>query len=330
MKKGALISVFLFVLFFLIPVLFISIGGSPGSPGTQTTDTSPENSGEEPLTQPAEEAERTIPVFRSETETVEQTGLEEYVAGVVASEMPATFDIEALKAQALTARTYAAKQIASPSEINLPDGALVTDTTMHQVYQSEQELKEEWGKDFDWKMKKINEAVRATKGQVLTYEGQPITASFFSTSNGHTENAEDYWQNPEPYLQSVESPWDTESPRYANEISISVAKVEQALGISLSEGASGTVLSQTESSRVEEVELGGETFSGRDIREKLELDSTDFTISRQGNELIFATKGWGHGVGMSQYGADGMADEGKTYEEIVKHYYKGVEIAGLS
>ncbi|SFQ27515.1 stage II sporulation protein D [Salibacterium halotolerans] len=330
MKRGVVVSVFLFGLFFLIPVVFISVWGSSGSPGTQTTETASDQNEQQPLTRPAERSEQTIPVFRSETETVEQTGLEEYVAGVVASEMPASFDIEALKAQALTARTYAAKQIASPSEINLPDGALVTDTTMHQVYQNEEELKEEWGSDFEWKMEKVNKAVRATEGQVLTYEGKPITAAFFSTSNGHTENAEDYWQNSEPYLQSVESPWDTSSPRYSNEITIPVAEVEQALGISLSKGAAGTVLSHTESSRVEEMEFGGETFSGREIREKLELDSTDFTVSRQGNDMVFSTKGWGHGVGMSQYGADGMADEGKTYKEIVKHYYKGVEITGLS
>ncbi|MGY4688427.1 stage II sporulation protein D [Salibacterium sp. K-3] len=330
MKKGIWVSVCLFTLFFLIPVLFVSLTGSPPSSGTDTAAPSTGGGDQQPLAQLDEESDRSIPVFRSETETVEQTGLEEYVAGVVASEMPAEFEMEALKAQALTARTYAAKQLASPSKIDLPEGALVTDTTMHQVYQSEEELKKAWGEDFEWKMDKVEEAVRATEGQVLTYEGKPITAAFFSTSNGYTENAEDYWQNPEPYLQSVESPWDEESPRYKNSIRIPVAEVEQALGISLQNGDTGTIVSRTESSRVEEMKIGGETFEGREIREKLDLDSTDFTVSRDGSSMIFSTKGWGHGVGMSQYGADGMAAEGKTYDEILKHYYRGVEISSLS
>ncbi|MFZ4452976.1 stage II sporulation protein D [Salibacterium aidingense] len=330
MKKGVLVSVLLITLFFLIPVLFVGLPDKSEKTWTESGET-PEDLEQKPLTQlEQEEREKSIPVFRSETETVEQMNLEEYVAGVVASEMPAEFEMEALKAQALTARTYAAKQMASPAEINLPEGALVTDTPMHQVYQSEEELKEKWGEDYEWKMDKVKEAVLATAGQVLTFEGQPITAAFFSTSNGYTENAEDYWQNSEPYLQSVESPWDKGSPRYENVTRIPVEELEQTLGVSLQNGEAGTILSRTDGNRVEELELGDQTFNGREIREKLELDSADFSITREGNNVIFSTKGWGHGVGMSQYGADGMAKEGKNYREIVKHYYKGVEISSLS
>ncbi|MDA3128741.1 stage II sporulation protein D [Aliibacillus thermotolerans] len=270
-----------------------------------------------------------ISVFRTEMEKVEEVELEDYVVGVVASEMPAEFEIEALKAQALTARTYAVKQFTEPTDIDLPEGAFVTDSETHQVYHSEEELKELWGEDYQWKINRVKEAVEATKGQVLTYEGELITAAFFSTSNGYTENAEDYWENPVPYLQSVESPWDTDSPRYHNSKKIPIATVEERLGTKIASTSVGEIISRTNSGRVKEVTIGNDTFTGREVREKLKLDSSDFEMERAGNDIIFHTKGWGHGVGMSQYGALGMAEEGKQYTDIVKHYFKGVEIVTL-
>ena len=178
-------------------------------------------------------------------------------------------------------------------------------------------------------MDKIRKAVRETKGQVLTYQDEPITAAFFSTSNGYTENAEDYWQNPVPYLQSVESPWDKQSPRYENVQRVPVTEVERILGVSLPSQEAGTITERTEGGRVAAFQIGGKTFHGREIREKLQLDSSDFQVERQGEELHFRTKGWGHGVGMSQYGAEGMAKEGKSYEDILSHYYKGVTISSF-
>ncbi|RSL29675.1 stage II sporulation protein D [Salibacterium salarium] len=328
MKKGVFFSVVMITLFFLIPILLVVIPGQGEDKVSESTQ-KVERETRQASAQLEETEERTVPVFRSETETVEETDLETYVAGVVASEMPVEFDVEALKAQALTARTYVAKQMASSSDINLPQDALVTDTTMHQVYKSEEELKEEWGDDFDWKMNKVKEAVFATQGQVLTYDGEPITAAFFSTSNGYTENAEDYWQNPEPYLQSVESPWDKASPRYENVQRMAVGEVEQKLNISIPAEDTGEIISRTDGNRVAEVQLGGETFDGRHIREELGLDSSDFQMTREGGDMVFATKGWGHGVGMSQYGADGMAREGRDYQDILQHYYKDVVISSL-
>jgi stage II sporulation protein D len=272
----------------------------------------------------------TVAVFRSKTQKIEEFDFEDYIIGVVASEMPAEFSIEALKAQALTARTYIIKHMLNPSEINIPKGAQVTDTVQHQVFRSDADLREFWGKDYDWAKAKVTEAVRATRGQIITYEGSPITASFFSTSNGYTENSEDYWPNKFSYLRSVESPWDSESPRYKTEKTITSQEFFNALGVKLpGDGTVGEITSRTQGGRVAKVEVNGKTFTGRDIREKLDLDSSDFQWKRSGNNVVIQTKGWGHGVGMSQWGAEGMAKEGKSYQEIIKYYYNGVQISSI-
>ncbi|HET7627032.1 MAG TPA: stage II sporulation protein D [Bacillales bacterium] len=271
-----------------------------------------------------------ISVYRTSENEVETVPLEKYVVGVVASEMPANFELEALKAQALAARTYIVHYLLNPPDLNLPDGAQVTDTPMNQVYNDPQQLKEIWGADYDWKIAKIRKAVDETRGQIITYNGKPITVAFFSTSNGYTESADAYWQNALPYLQSVPSPWDRQSPKFASTETIPTAEVEAKLGVSLTEdGKIGEVLKTTPGHRVGEIKIDGTVFSGREVRETLNLRSTDFSMTRQGDEVIVRTKGWGHGVGMSQYGANGLAGEGKTYKQIVKYYYRGVSISDL-
>lgn len=271
-----------------------------------------------------------VSVYRSNQNAIENVPLEEYVVGVVASEMPVQFEMEALKAQALTARTFIVKQMLTPTDINIPNNAMVTDTVLHQVYKNSMELKEQWGNDYEWKIARIKEAVLATEGQILTFDGEPITASFFSTSNGYTENSEDYWQNQIPYLRSVESPWDKDSPRYQGQTKLTTKEFEEKLGVSLPQGNTiGEIVERTSSNRVAKVKINNTILTGRDIREKLDLDSTDFRWRRAGSEIIIETKGWGHGVGMSQYGADGMAKEGKSYTDIIKHYYQGVSISEI-
>lgn len=272
-----------------------------------------------------------VAVYRSKQEIIQEIPLENYIRGVVAAEMPAEFELEALKAQALTARTYIVKHLLNDPNLDLPEGAQVTDTVMHQVYKSPKELKEIWGPDYAWKMARITDAVNQTRGKIITYNGSPITASFFSTSNGYTENSEDYWQNPFPYLRSVESPWDKDSPKFFDQKVVTVTQFENKLGVQLpSEGSVGTILAKTEGNRVAKVEVGGKEFSGREIREKLSLRSTDFTWRKKGNHIIIQTKGYGHGVGMSQYGANGMASQGKTFKDIITHYYQGTSIADMN
>ncbi|MGE7875951.1 stage II sporulation protein D [Peribacillus muralis] len=269
-----------------------------------------------------------VAVYRSNAKKIEKVPMETYLTGVVASEMPADFEEEALKAQALTARTYIVNQLIGERRSGLPDGADVSDTVMHQVYKNDDELKNQWGSEYKSKMKKISKAIKETEGQILTYDGKPITATFFSTSNGYTENSEDYWQADFPYLRSVSSPWDKEeSPKFYNKVVVNTADFENKLGVSLSSGTTiGTVVERTSGNRVGVVEIGGKKLTGKQIREKLGLTSSDFNWERQGNRIVITTKGSGHGVGMSQYGANGMAREGKSYEDIVKYYYKGVKV----
>lgn len=269
-----------------------------------------------------------VAVMRASSDKVENVPVETYVARVVASEMPGEFEPEALKAQALTARTFIVNHMVSQDKSDKSD---VTDTVSDQVYHSKQELRDLLDGDFEWKMEKIKKAVKATKGKILTYEGSPITASFFSTSNGYTENSEDYWENKVPYLRSVKSPWDKGSPKFLDQEVFTIAKVEEALGVQLPD--SGDIkmeITRTEGKRVDKLKIADEKFSGRTVRENLELQSSDFTIEQKNDHLIFTTQGFGHGIGMSQYGANGMAKQGKSYKEIVKHYYQGVEISSIN
>ena len=269
-----------------------------------------------------------VPVFRAAQEKTMNIPIEDYVKGVVAAEMPSDFNMEALKAQALTARTFVVTKLKNPSA-NLPEQAVVTDTIQDQVYKDEAQLKKAWGEEFDKKFARIEEAVQATAGQILTYDNNPIYASFFSTSNGYTENSEDYWENKAPYLRSVESPWDVDSPKYEDKETFTVAEFEQKLGVKLSGSSIGTIKNLTEGKRVAEVSVGGKTFTGREIRDLLGLRSSDFTWERKGDAITIVTKGYGHGVGMSQYGANGMAEDGKEYSDIVKYYYQGVAISDM-
>ncbi|GAE36836.1 stage II sporulation protein D [Halalkalibacter akibai] len=268
-----------------------------------------------------------VAVFRTSLDSVETVPLEEYVMGVVSSEMPVAFELEALKAQAVAARTFILKLMLSPNTTKVPQGAIATDTVTHQVYRNMPELRELWGNDYEGRISKVMEAVLSTKGEILTYDGEPITASFFSTSNGYTENSEDYWKEEISYLRSVESPWDGVSPRFNGKKEVSIEEFEKKLSVSLpSDGTVGTIVERTKGGRVAKVNINGVELSGRDIRELLDLDSSDFSWQRIGGTVVFETRGLGHGIGMSQYGAEGMAKEGSTYEDILNHYYHGTTI----
>jgi stage II sporulation protein D len=288
----------------------------------------------EDITKPPEQATASadaaieVAVYRSTRGEIENIQLEDYLVGVVAAEMYADFEDEALKAQALTARTYIVKKMLSKDKMGVPEGAVVTDTQLHQVYQSDEELQRKWDKDYEWKKSKVLAAVRATSGQILTYNGEAIDASFFSTSNGYTENSEDYWTNELPYLRSVSSPWDKNSPKFNSQKVMSVKDFEAKLGVKVgSDSTIGKIIERTTGKRVAKVDFNGKVLTGKEIREALELQSSDFSWERKGSNIVINTKGFGHGVGMSQYGANGMAAEGKDYKEIVKHYYQGVEIS---
>ncbi|MGP4038879.1 stage II sporulation protein D [Gracilibacillus sp. D59] len=318
----------LLTLMFVIPTLIvIPFTGDESTQASVETESNSNTATETPISL---ESPFDVHVLRTETNEVEKIPLEKYVTHVVASEMPADFEIEALKAQALAARTFIVRYLMQDNKKEIAGGADVTDTVEHQVYKNVDELRQVWGSDFHWKIDKITEAVAATQGEIITYSNKPITASFFSTSNGYTENSEDYWQGELPYLRSVKSPWDEEiSPKFFDQKIFTKADLEEKLDINLSNSAGDFQLTRTESKRVETAKIGGETFSGRDIRDHLQLPSSDFTITKKDNHYVFTTKGYGHGVGMSQYGANGMAKEGKTYKEIIEYYYRGVQVSTL-
>lgn len=296
-----------------------------------------------PSAAPQVAEEPTVSVYLTKTDTVETLPLETYIVGVVAAEMPAEFQLEALKAQAIAARTYIVQRLKSGDKSGVPDDKSdVTDTITHQAYISQEKLEQEWaaqGKQAE--LDKLRRAVKETRGIVMTYNGQPITASFFSTSNGYTENSEDYWKNEIPYLRSVESPWDEQiSPKFKSTVRMSRAEFSKRLGlsdaaipVSVSGGNSASwikVISYTKGNRIQEVRIGGQKFTGREIREKLALRSSQFSWSLKDGEVIITTYGNGHGVGMSQYGAEGMAREGSKAKEILRHYYTGISFEETS
>ncbi|MTH53991.1 stage II sporulation protein D [Bacillus mangrovi] len=326
MKPLLVVLAGLFVLILIIPALLVSPFISQSN-GRLEEDLKQKEKQEKPL---ETKSGVTVSVYRTAQGKVENVPLEDYVFGVVAAEMPADFEEEALKAQALAARTFIVKKLSGESRMATPAGskADVTDTVVHQVYKNKGEWKKIWGSDYDWRAQKVLTAVAETTGQILTYKNQPITASFFSTSNGYTENSEDYWPNAIPYLRSVESAWDKESPKFYNQQIFTVADFERKLGVKLSSAETiGTVTKRTSSNRVASVDIGGKTLTGRDVRDKLQLRSTDFAWTRKDGNIVIQTKGYGHGVGMSQYGANFMAKDGKTYKEIVGHYYNGTTLA---
>jgi stage II sporulation protein D len=274
-----------------------------------------------------------VSVYRTGSKQTESVPLEKYVRGVIASEMPAEFEIEALKAQALAARTYIVRRLVEKEFTDTPKGSEVTDTELHQVYLNEEELRQRWGYEYDRKITRINQAVNETLGQVLTYDGKPINATFFSTSNGFTENSEEYWGAELPYLRSVKSPWDSISPRYHEQLEVPFQDFQKKLKVQLnvpsSTGVSSEfseIISRTAGNRVKEVKVGERIFTGKEIRELLGLSSSHFDWTINNGKVVIKTLGWGHGVGMSQWGANGMAMEGYKAEDIVKHYYQGIQI----
>lgn len=263
-----------------------------------------------------------IRVKNVSTNEIYKVPFEEYIKGVLAGEMPTDFELEALKAQAVAARSYVLIQ-ASKNEDKDYD---VVNTVDNQVYLSDEELKEKWKDKYVSKINKIKKAVTETKGEYLSYEGELVEALFFSTSTGKTENSEEVFSSKVPYLRSVVSAWDEASPVYEDTNSFELSDFYQKLGLEYSDKINYEVLETTSTGRVKKIKINGTEFNGRDVATKLKLRSNYFSINQNGTKVTIATKGFGHGVGMSQYGALGMAKEGYTYDKILKYYYQGTEI----
>lgn len=258
-----------------------------------------------------------VTVYRSNG-SILNIELEEYLIGVVAGEMPASFSIEALKAQSVIARTYTLKAIKQNKKL--------TDTVSTQVYIDNNEMRSKWGNDYDKYYNKIKEAVLNTKGMYITYNNDYIDAVYFSTSNGYTEDSKYVWGNDIPYLKSVESKWDIGTTSYTKEVFKSFDEVSNILGYQVNESIKIDNIERNESNRIISININDKTYSGINIRTMFKLNSTDFNIEVTDDGLKFITYGYGHGVGMSQYGSNGMAKEGYSYQDIIHYYYQNVQI----
>lgn len=277
-----------------------------------------------------------IKLLHNNDGTVEELPLDEYLYGVVSAEMPVNFEIEALKAQAVAARTYTIfKLIHSDKKHSEQDADICDEPTCCQAWISKEERFQKWKEEernSNWE--KIAKAVNDTTGKIITYNNEPINAFFHSNSGGVTEVVSNVWGGKDlPYLQSVETLGETEYSQYRSEVKITKQELIDKLKneykdieINFEEIDSIKILNYTENKRVKTVKFGNIEIPGTKVRSIFELKSTNFEIKIEGDYIIFSVIGYGHGVGMSQTGADSMAKSGSGYEDILKHFYTGVEI----
>ena len=278
----------------------------------------------EPL--PIKEGEKVtyIRLLNEQDGSIKNINLEDYIIGVVAAEMPASFESEALKAQAVAARTFA---IYKKETRNLDYDLVIG--TKDQAYQTNEQLLKKWGPAFFINYLKIRDAVIQTKGEILTYNNKTINAFYFSMSNGYTEKSSLVFKEDLPYLDSVESKWDNESiNNYKFIKTITRDDFCKLLDIECKEIVINNI-ERSNTGRVLTITINNKVFTGTNLRTILSLRSTDIELNIKENEIEITTKGYGHGVGMSQYGANGMAKEGYKYKEILSHYYLNTQITKI-
>ncbi len=270
---------------------------------------------------------RIVRVKRVNKNRIDNVRLEEYVVGAVGGEMPVSFSLEALKAQAVASRSYVLKK-----QENNKDGTYdVVDTTSNQVYLDDDDLKEKWKDSYVSYINKVREAVNETSMEYLEYNGEIANTMFFSTSNGYTEDSQVVFSEDIPYLKSVDSKWDESiSGSFNYEVEMSLDDFYKKLDLNYDKNLSIVLLDRSSSGRIISLKINGKLFTGREVYNKLKIRSTDFAIIQEGEKVKIKTKGFGHGVGMSQYGAFGMAKNGYKYNEILAHYYKGTNLKKLA
>ncbi len=269
------------------------------------------------------------------TGKTEKISVKDYIVGAVCAEMPATFEKEALKAQAVAAHTYAQRQ--KEKAISSPDKELCgayfsNDSSKYQAYFTENQIKQYYGENYEQYIEKVRDAVDEVCDEIIVYNDEPIIAAFHSMSSGKTESAENVWGNEVEYLVSVESESDSSAPRYLEEYEFTEDEMRNCLeksfdGISLDLEPEEWFLDikTSDAQTVLSVKVGNKTLTGQEIRAALSLRSAAFEIDYD-KKFTVTTKGYGHAVGMSQYGANSMAKDGKDYKEILQHYYPNTEI----
>lgn len=321
MKIYGILCITVAIILLLAPLASISFGTDE-----EVTDSNPEVT-----TEDAEDtASDTISVFMSEDEKTKEMDMRDYIIGTVAAEMPASYETEALKAQALAAVTFAEYLKQNRNGENLNGADISDDSSTHQGYMTQSEMQEKWGDAYNTYYDKIADAVDAVIDKVIVYDGEPIMAAYHAISTGNTESAENMWGKAIPYLISVESPGDKYSTRYSSEVTVTESDLKDALKDNTDADFDRSELikinSTTDSGTVTSVTVCGIEMSGMELRTLFSLRSPSFALQYDNGEYTFSVSGYGHGVGMSQYGADWYAKQGYTCEEIIEHYYPGTEI----
>ena len=338
MGKQIVVSLLLIFLIFFLPWLW---GGSAQEPEPEPTPPPAGDVQPDIEDHPQPDISDTVPgVDRSTALNVlvdgklQQMDMETYLLGVVRAEMPASFEEEALKAQTVAARTYILHKIAGGGSANHPQADACDDINCCQAFKSQEDAAADWGEHGPEYEEKIRKAVTETDGECVLYEGAPVLAVFHSSSVGTTQDVQNVWSASLPYLQSVETPEGEESvPNYNSTASFSAAQLREKLLDALPEakleGSPSnwfTNIQQQTSGTVTSLSVGGVEVSGNQLRTILDLRSACFTISFDGDTVTFSVSGYGHGVGMSQYGANVLAENGMSYREILEWYYTGTTV----
>lgn len=337
MRKIILITLLIILGTFIIPIVFTN----KFEPKEEYSNVMQENGNKESNIQIAEKYEYnkygTIKLLHAKDKNIEEINIDEYLLGVVSAEMPADFEEEALKAQAVVARTYTIYMIEHNKEKHA-DADICDDSKCCQAWISKEDRLARWDEDKrenNWK--KIENAVYSTAGKVATYNGDVIDAFFHSNSGGKTEEVSNVWGGADlPYLQSVETSGEDSYSQYASEVILEKSEFESKIKqkypeftIDYNDAECIKVVEYTQGNRVKTIKIGNLELSGVEVRTLLGLRSANFETEISESNIKFSVKGYGHGVGMSQTGADSMAKQGSNYEEIIKHYYTGVEISNL-
>ena len=337
MKDMFKIAILFAAFMFAIPMIgFIGRDANEAVSAEETAEMTETSEVENP---PAESTDPTpaadvFPVLDITSGQVMEIPIKDYIAGAVMAEMPAAYETEALKAQAVAAYTYALRRIRLETENPAPElmGAYISnDSSKFQAFFTPEQGKAFYGSAYDEYRKKIEEAVDAVYPEALYYENEPIAAAFHSVSCGKTENSADVWEVSFPYLVSVESEWDCDAPTFYSEAEFSADEISAAFPDADLNGEKSGLISVdalTTGGYVKRASVGIETYSGQEIRAALGLKSAAFTVSynEKDEKFVFSVKGSGHGVGMSQYGANCLAKENKTYREILGYYYPETEL----
>ncbi len=277
---------------------------------------------------------RNIKVLMSENNEIKTMDINEYIVGVVAAEMPATFEVEALMAQAVAARTYTVSRLKETAHSKVHKGAdICTDPSHCQAYISQKDACAKWDKNASEYLKKCKKAVYDTSDVIMVYEDEPVKAVFHSSSSGLTECAADVWGGDVPYLVSVESPGEEKCPSHKSKVTVSVSEFKKIVSKKYNVDFSGRIIGasvKTDGGMVKELEVGNIKIKGTEIRSMFKLRSACFEVRVDEKNIVFDVVGNGHGVGMSQYGANYLASVGYDYKQILKKYYTGIEFSALN